>query len=376
MLPLSGSLFPLIENLYRAADDPTQWDGALRAIATAMNATAASLFSRSPEGALSFAFTPGLPKEMVAEIPKFLGLNVRMNAMRAAGPMKICVDYDHTSEEEMVRHPYYAKFLSRYGHGYYAGAMLIAGAESETKICFLRTRDLGPFGAAELALFETVLPHLRQAILHALRIEKLNEILSVNQSALERISAGVIALQNDGKPIFTNAAADQILKAKDGLRIDENGIKALRGTDDVKLQALIASCLNANGNNAGTNNWSTMIGRLSNRAPYSVSVSAWQAPNQIHSQPRPKVLVIIRDPSATPAHSEQEIAKLIGLTPAEARLAKQLADGRTVEAAASDIGISLSTARTQLRSIFRKTNTNRQTDLVRRLTLTLGTSPQ
>jgi len=56
------------------------------------------------------------------------------------------------------------------------------------------------------------------------------------------------------------------------------------------------------------------------------------------------------------------------LTPAEVRLAQELARGRTLQEAAVMLAISMPTARTQLASIFAKTHTGRQGRLIAKLT--------
>src|SRR5262245_31866110 len=53
-----------------------------------------------------------------------------------------------------------------------------------------------------------------------------------------------------------------------------------------------------------------------------------------------------------------------GLTPAEARLALQLVAGETLRSAAAKLGISYETVRTHLKTIFNKTGTCRQAELV------------
>jgi DNA-binding CsgD family transcriptional regulator len=49
----------------------------------------------------------------------------------------------------------------------------------------------------------------------------------------------------------------------------------------------------------------------------------------------------------------------------EGRLADMLAAGKELKSAADHLKMSEQTARTHLKSIFQKTGTNRQTDLVR-----------
>jgi DNA-binding CsgD family transcriptional regulator len=51
-------------------------------------------------------------------------------------------------------------------------------------------------------------------------------------------------------------------------------------------------------------------------------------------------------------------------SPAEARLGARLGTGHALEDIAADLNISLGTARNQLKSIFSKTGTKRQSELV------------
>lgn len=62
--------------------------------------------------------------------------------------------------------------------------------------------------------------------------------------------------------------------------------------------------------------------------------------------------------------SAQLLSKLFRLTPAESRLAAALSDGSTLIDAAKALNISWETARTQLKAVFAKTNTHRQSELV------------
>lgn len=59
--------------------------------------------------------------------------------------------------------------------------------------------------------------------------------------------------------------------------------------------------------------------------------------------------------------------QIFGLTPAEWRLALELRKGLSVSDAAFALGISVNTARTQVKSIFSKLGVSRQSELVRRL---------
>jgi pimeloyl-ACP methyl ester carboxylesterase/DNA-binding CsgD family transcriptional regulator/PAS domain-containing protein len=68
---------------------------------------------------------------------------------------------------------------------------------------------------------------------------------------------------------------------------------------------------------------------------------------------------------STQALSEKGLSEFFGLTAAESRITQQLALGRTVEEAAGELGIKLSTARTHVQRIFAKVGVSRQPDLLR-----------
>jgi DNA-binding CsgD family transcriptional regulator len=65
-----------------------------------------------------------------------------------------------------------------------------------------------------------------------------------------------------------------------------------------------------------------------------------------------------------PGPPPQVLAKTFGLTPSEARLACIIARGAPPNIAAQELKISKETARNQLKSIFAKTDTHRQSELV------------
>lgn len=64
-----------------------------------------------------------------------------------------------------------------------------------------------------------------------------------------------------------------------------------------------------------------------------------------------------------------QLAALYSLTPAEARVAGRIVQGWSPKRIASECGVSLSTVRSQVQSLFEKTGAHRQTDLVRLMLL-------
>lgn len=78
-------------------------------------------------------------------------------------------------------------------------------------------------------------------------------------------------------------------------------------------------------------------------------------------------VIFLFDEAANPPPPMQLIAELYGLTPAECRLGEALMAGQSLAHYGEQAGLTRNTLKTQLRSLFNKTETARQSELVRRL---------
>ena len=75
-------------------------------------------------------------------------------------------------------------------------------------------------------------------------------------------------------------------------------------------------------------------------------------------------VVSITDPEVTAVPDDVTLSQTFGLTPAEARLTRLLAEGTSLAEAAARLGLRRETARTRIKIIFEKTGTHRQAELV------------
>jgi DNA-binding CsgD family transcriptional regulator len=75
-------------------------------------------------------------------------------------------------------------------------------------------------------------------------------------------------------------------------------------------------------------------------------------------------IVLVTDPEHSPFPRQSLIQLTLGLSNSEARIALALINGASLVQAAQHVGITHETARTHLKHVFAKTNTNRQSELV------------
>lgn len=75
-------------------------------------------------------------------------------------------------------------------------------------------------------------------------------------------------------------------------------------------------------------------------------------------------IVLVTDPEHCPSPGQSELQVTLGLSNSETRIAVALINGASLVQAAERVGVSHETARSHLKNIFAKTNTNRQGELV------------
>lgn len=109
-MPVDVNFLNLIGDLYAATTDPSMWEQALRRLVDAFSSTAAYLFvidSRTVTA--SQHLTVGLSEETMREYgADAIKICPRYRCQLEHPERKILYDYQHTSEENIDRHPFYA----------------------------------------------------------------------------------------------------------------------------------------------------------------------------------------------------------------------------------------------------------------------------
>ncbi len=109
------------------------------------------------------------------------------------------------------------------------------------------------------------------------------------------------------------------------------------------------------------------VSRPGRSQPLHVSVMPMHTANPLLDLGHERVCaaLFLSDPIEAPAPPAAVLMALFGLTRAEARVAGALAEGRSLEEVSERFRLSKQTVRTQLKSVFFKTGTSRQSELVR-----------
>jgi DNA-binding CsgD family transcriptional regulator len=229
-----------------------------------------------------------------------------------------------------------------------------------------RTDAHGPFGGEERALLGAVMPHLRRALQLHRRLAAADALAADIASVLNGASRAVILVNVAGKVTWMNRAAERLTGKRDGLLIDGGELRAMRGSDTNHLRALLYDAAATSSGNVIRAGGALRLGRPSGRRALTALVAPLtRRPLLFPGLDQPVAVVIVSDPDRVPLPDEATLRGWYGLTPAEAALTRLLAEGATLEDAATRVGLRIGTVRTRLKTIFEKTGTHRQADLVR-----------
>ena len=189
---------------------------------------------------------------------------------------------------------------------------------------------------------------------------------AVTQCLLERLQQAVILVDSRGTVGGLNERATAIVAQGDGLLIRHGLLRCRHPEDSCTLHRLIGEVGRRDQRCEAATGRGLRIRRPVGRRPLTALVTALRG-NSAPQNGGVVVAVLVNDPEDTPALDAQMLRAWYDLTPAEARVAVLLASGLNLDAIVKRLGIGTNTARTHLKSIFAKTDTRRQGDLVRLL---------
>lgn len=341
----------LVGLCYEHALHATSWQPVLKRLAQACGHQWMFLVMRceQPPDAIAITAEPcacaGLGQPSLP--PGFLALCLSSNSARAAGAWQVdLIDFASAGHPRTAERPIgphnvaSVRLEERCSGGLYLTALHRLGEPTPTALHF--------------ALLERITPHLLKAIKVTARINSLKLDLIKRDVLLDHHTAPLWLLSGEGQVLHSNHAARQLCLS--GSLLYERCGHLCSSSQHERLRALIRIAADKEERRRRPG-W-LRLGAARRHDLLITPVPADAAANR--SFKAPLVLLALLDHHW---HSPL-LAELFQLTPAEQRLGELLALGLTLEDCAKHLNVSINTVRTQLRALFRKTDTTRQAQLI------------
>jgi DNA-binding CsgD family transcriptional regulator len=201
-----------------------------------------------------------------------------------------------------------------------------------------------------------------------------NALADMAFSILDHLPIGIIFLGSDMYIHQANETARSVLNQRDGLLEQNQKLVTSTSNQTLALQKIVKRVLSEATCNVNIESHKSAIAvsRPSSRRSFELLVTTFPRSNK-EGPPRDICPVLfIFDPESEVEPIAEIIMQLYKLTAAETKIAIMLMQGSTLQEISVTLGIVKETARKQLQSVFWKTNTNRQSELV--LLLIRGTA--
>jgi DNA-binding CsgD family transcriptional regulator/PAS domain-containing protein len=364
-------LIQLIDELYDAAWRTEAWSPWLEKLGDALGGGAVALhldFPRPDEPGWQ-ATNPGLEATLSSYREHFASVDPHVAPMGHAVIGKVGSGEDiGIARTWLERSEFFNDFMRRNGM-----SSSSLGVVLETDAAGLRA-GLGSFGLRPgrrygkdaIELLSAITPHLQRAIRVAKQLRELDADRRALAGALDVLTTGVVLVDAKRRVIRTNRVAEAILTRADGLSVRDGRLCATRPADTAALEQRIERVGAAPAVDRAFEGYLS-VARPSRRRSLLVLVAPLGTREREHLGAR--AIVLITDPEAAPSLPADALRAVFGLTHAEARLAVLLAGGATLREAADQLGMAFNTARHHLRNLLARTDTRRQSELVRLLTL-------
>jgi len=175
-------------------------------------------------------------------------------------------------------------------------------------------------------------------------------------AVLDKLNRGVLLLDGDGRVIFFNRAAERMLGQQAGIAM-RRGRLVFEGMDCRRQYERFLAGGGASG---------SLVLRVAARSQahdYRLLVSRLEAPGG--EEPSGCYCVFVYEPATGPRVLAHELLReLYELTAAEARLANELFQGKSLVQAAQSLGVTHNTAKSTLKRVFAKCAVKSKSELV------------
>lgn len=360
----SHKLARAVAHIYNAALDQTQWPQALGVLSDAAGAQGACcLVANKQSDAIDWVSFSGPCAGLAPEYIKHYSALDPYTPLIAKSPAGSRLWLSELLPPEALRrNEWYNDFVEKNSIKDIFGGKLL---ETKSRVIMFGFHAGGEKAALlrrHKQEIEVLLEALGKAASLQTKLQNAGWISSAAVQALDHLSAAVIVVDQDRRVFDLNGPAERIAEVADGLVIRSGHLGAVRSIDQNKIAAAIASATAKQGFRTGSEG--LLVARREGRPSYVLAVAPLSGDKASHDRPLAIVLVVNpewRVPSA------DAVARTFGLSPAEARLAIALMQGRRMNDIARSFGVEITTARTQLSSILKKVGVERQADLIKAL---------
>lgn len=345
----------LVDLIYESSFVPEQWSEVMEGLAKLIDAPGGAMliYDRGVvRWTASHRFqlaTEVIANEKWFERGRFIA---RYFAARHAG---FLTDADIFLPEEMLEEPIYRDFWLPAGYGCNAGTAIPTPTGENIIIGINRRIERGPVEPEFVRKLDELRPHIARSAMISARLQ-LERARAISKT-LEMIGQPALVMSEFGRVLATNALIEAMTHSVLWRTGDRIALK------DSAAEKLLREAIETF--------------HLPDAQPtrsFPLRDAQMNAVNVVHIVPirrsardvfvRCAAVMMLTPVGAPQAPDVELVQSLFDLTPSEARIARSLVIGKTLDEIATDSSTTRNTVRTHMRGVLQKTGCNRQAEVV------------
>jgi|GEM_PF-6967237 len=233
-----------------------------------------------------------------------------------------------------------------------------------------------PFSAEEEKTLRPLYSHIKNALSLHSKFDEVRMVRHAQESLLHQSPNAVFVLNPNGKIVFLNRKAEAMCAEADVLAIRDGKLSAKHNDSNARLQRAIHNLKQMNLGNLQAEIDQMLLFDEGEHSIYSLRLMPVQKSGDRYSKlagmHASGIIVHVSDHRFLGEKQVLLFQDHYGLTQAEGKLLLKLGNGKTLNSIADSTGVSVHTLRTQIKSIFEKTDTHSQNQLIQLLLTGIG----
>ena len=359
-------LLRTIEGLYASVLDDACWPEALRRVADFSGGHAAFHLASDPQecdllSCISVGVDPDVEKLLLGSMAD---KEIRMPPALRFEAGTVLVDRGLIDWQVFKRSEIYNEVCVPFDVPHLMAVWLQKAPNRYVSLSLEASVRHGPFTTQEIDRFRKIVPYLMRTHQTRELMKEARLAEQINYQVLESLPFGVVMLSASGVVLEMTSTARQMMT--DGPLAYRSGrLHALHPEDDRSFRGLIAAALRWR-ETAATPDPIALRQPCGSKRIIAVAIPLTRS-NRTFVLRHPACALLLIDPGRKIGARSQVLQQCLGLSAAEARLAMRLFTGESLADAARELQLSYNTCKSQLKSIYDKTDCSSQTALIKKL---------
>jgi DNA-binding CsgD family transcriptional regulator len=254
------------------------------------------------------------------------------------------------------------------------GVTFPVGPQLTASLGVMRGRRYGQYGAEEIKQLTPLLPHINRAMSLYVRIGRLESAVASLDALVDRLSTPILLVDRTGLLRYANSSGQEAIRRAQHLVLRGGRVYPRSPRQAQQFTEMLGMALSSDQSTVASEPSPSMRLLDAEGKAAVLLLQGLHGQTNLGGMPHADVVLFLFRGEEKPPANATRLQIVFGLTPAETRLAEYLVSGKDLGEIGEKLRVSRETLKTQLRSLFSKTDTRRQGELIAVLLSATSTS--